>query len=57
MNHSKDFWKLVESYMPDYKIAKQELRKQKGNVMISLEENTRKIKKLEERLLEIGGSL
>ena len=27
MNHSKDFWKLVESYMPDYKIAKQELRK------------------------------
>ena len=26
MNHSKDFWNLVESYMPNYKQAKKELR-------------------------------
>ena len=26
MNHSKDFWNLVEKYMPDYKLAKKELR-------------------------------
>ena len=26
MNHSKDFWKMVESYMPDYKIAEKELK-------------------------------
>lgn len=26
MNHSKEFWNLVEYYMPDYKNAKQELR-------------------------------
>ena len=25
MNHSKDFWKMVEKYMPDYKTAKLEL--------------------------------
>lgn len=26
MNHSKSFWKLVESYMPDYKEVKKEFR-------------------------------
>ena len=26
MNHSKDFWNLVEHYMPDYKLAKKELK-------------------------------
>jgi len=26
MNHSKDFWDLVESYMPDYKIYKKKLK-------------------------------
>ena len=26
MNHSKDFWKMVEKYMPDYKTAKLELK-------------------------------
>ena len=26
MNHSKDFWNLVEYYMPDYKLAKKELK-------------------------------
>lgn len=26
MNHSKDFWNMVEYYMPDYKEAKKELR-------------------------------
>lgn len=26
MNHSKEFWNLVEYYMPDYKKAKKELR-------------------------------
>ena len=26
MNHSRDFWRLVEKYMPDYKDAKRELR-------------------------------
>lgn len=26
MNHSKDFWSLVESYMPDYKIYKDKLK-------------------------------
>ena len=26
MNHSKEFWNLVEYYMPNYKQAKQELR-------------------------------
>jgi predicted metal-dependent hydrolase len=25
MNHSKEFWNLVEYYMPNYKQAKQEL--------------------------------
>lgn len=27
MNHSKEFWKMVEYYMPDYKLAKQELKR------------------------------
>ena len=27
MNHSKKFWTLVETYMPDYKEAKKELKK------------------------------
>ncbi len=27
MNHSKKFWNLVETYMPDYKEAKKELKK------------------------------
>lgn len=27
MNHSKKFWKMVESYMPDYKEAEKELKK------------------------------
>ena len=27
MNHSREFWKVVEKYMPDYKIARQELKK------------------------------
>lgn len=26
MNHSKEFWKMVETYMPDYKTAKLELK-------------------------------
>lgn len=26
MNHSKDFWNMVEKYMPDYKLAKLELK-------------------------------
>lgn len=26
MNHSKEFWNMVEKYMPDYKIAKKELK-------------------------------
>lgn len=26
MNHSKKFWAMVEKYMPDYKIAKKELK-------------------------------
>lgn len=26
MNHSADFWKLVETYMPDYKEVKKELK-------------------------------
>ena len=26
MNHSKNFWNMVEYYMPDYKIAKEELK-------------------------------
>lgn len=26
MNHSKEFWNLVEYYMPDYKLAKKELK-------------------------------
>ena len=26
MNHSEDFWKLVETYMPDYKEVKKELK-------------------------------
>lgn len=26
MNHSKDFWNLVEKYMPDYKQVKKELK-------------------------------
>ncbi len=26
MNHSKEFWKMVEKYMPDYKTAKLELK-------------------------------
>lgn len=26
MNHSKEFWNMVEYYMPDYKIAKKELK-------------------------------
>lgn len=26
MNHSKDFWNMVEYYMPDYKLAKKELK-------------------------------
>lgn len=26
MNHSKEFWSMVEYYMPDYKLAKQELK-------------------------------
>ena len=26
MNHSKQFWKLVEMYMPDYKNIKKELK-------------------------------
>ena len=26
MNHSKDFWDMVERYMPDYKLAKRELK-------------------------------
>lgn len=26
MNHSKKFWELVKSYMPDYKIAEKELK-------------------------------
>lgn len=28
MNHSKKFWNLVEYYMPDYKLAKKELRRE-----------------------------
>ena len=27
MNHSKKFWEMVESYMPDYKEAEKELKK------------------------------
>lgn len=27
MNHSKDFWNLVESFIPDYKLLRQELKK------------------------------
>ena len=27
MNHSKDFWNLVEKYMPDYKQIKKNLNK------------------------------
>ena len=26
MNHSKEFWDLVEKYLPDYKLAKKELK-------------------------------
>lgn len=26
MNHSKEFWKMVEYYMPDYKLAQKELK-------------------------------
>lgn len=26
MNHSKEFWNMVEYYMPDYKLAKKELK-------------------------------
>jgi hypothetical protein len=26
MNHSKDFWNLVKSFMPDYKLAEEELK-------------------------------
>ena len=26
MNHSKEFWNLVEKYLPDYKLAKKELK-------------------------------
>lgn len=26
MNHSKDFWNLVEKYMPDYKLVKREFK-------------------------------
>ena len=26
MNHSKKFWEMVESYMPDYKEAERELK-------------------------------
>lgn len=26
MNHSKNFWNMVEHYMPDYKLAKKELK-------------------------------
>ena len=26
MNHSKDFWNMVERYMSDYKIAEKELK-------------------------------
>ncbi len=26
MNHSKEFWRIVEGIMPDYKIYKQQLR-------------------------------
>ena len=26
MNHSKKFWNMIEKYMPDYKLAKQELK-------------------------------
>lgn len=26
MNHSKEFWKLVESYMPEYKQVKKKLK-------------------------------
>ena len=29
MNHSKDFWNMVEYYMPDYKTAKDELKYRK----------------------------
>lgn len=29
MNHSKDFWKLVEVNMPDYKIAEKELKEKR----------------------------
>ena len=27
MNHSKNFWAMVEKYMPDYKEAEKELKK------------------------------
>lgn len=27
MNHSKGFWQMVEYYMPDYKVAEEELKK------------------------------
>jgi predicted metal-dependent hydrolase len=27
MNHSKKFWSMVESFMPDYKEAEKELKK------------------------------
>jgi predicted metal-dependent hydrolase len=27
MNHSKNFWNMVEKYMPDYKEAEKELKK------------------------------
>lgn len=27
MNHSKEFWNMVEKYMPDYKVAEEELKK------------------------------
>ena len=34
MNHSKNFWSMVEKYMPDYKEAEKELKKCKNRVLL-----------------------
>ena len=42
--------------MPDYKCAKKELKGQE-KIMISLDENNKKLESLKDRLIDVGDSL
>ena len=56
---------MVEYYMPDYKEAKKELKnrnlkfsyRKDSEKMIDLDENTKKLESLKNRLKEVGDSL